>query len=98
MKKAILLLILTISFCAALKAQTHTFKDTAKYNKIVVIQPGDYQALIGIASSYRNLTTYSPFVKPEEKLQEQASIDQFLNGLSQRVKLDSVKIIPPKTK
>lgn len=92
MKKAILLLTLSISFCAALKAQPKPDTTKAKYSKVFILQPSDYQALIGIASSYRNLTTYSPIMKPEEKLQEQAGIDQFLNGLSQRAKLDSVKV------
>lgn len=92
MKKAILLLILITLISGYLKAQTKPDTTKAKYNKVIVLQPADYQTLVGLASSYRNLTTYSPLLKPEEKLQEQAGVDQFLYQLPQRAKLDSVKV------
>jgi hypothetical protein len=93
MKKVIFTIILAFVALAGFSQSKEKPKATPpKYNYFVVVPIQDYQALVGALGDYKSSIIYNPNQTAEGKINIQQSIESYMKSLSNRVRVDSVKV------
>lgn len=98
MKKSILIALLSAGLLsAAAQTKTPAKADSAKvkYNYFVVVPLADYQQVFSSLNEYKRLQMYDPTVSADQKVKLFQGIETYLRDIPGRVKIDSVKIVPP---
>lgn len=91
MKKTILIALLSIA-CLASKAQNKQDTTKVKYTKTITINESDFGAFYNLGQAYKAVVNYDPNIPDKDRSAQYRAIDAFLQGVKDRIKIDSVKV------
>jgi len=94
MKKLLLILLLSIPVIGFSQVKVDTPKPV--YKKVIVLEVNDVNICINGLNELKRLVMYEPNTTADQKVEAYKNIETYISELNKRIKLDSVKIEPPK--